>query len=323
MRAIQLTDFGGPDRLVLTEVPDPVPAPGEILIRLTAAAVNRADVLIRSGGYHSAPPLPAVLGAEGAGTVVALGANVADFAIGDRVVSWSSPGHYAELVAVPAEKATRVPDAVDLTAAAALPVASLSAWYCLHELARVAENDTVLITAAASGVGSIAVQLAKHAGARVIAVVGSADKATWVRKLGADEVVDRHESDIPTQVHDLTSGHGADVTLDLVGGPTFRDALRATARAGRVAAMANVALAPTTIDTRDFYPRNIAIHGFQLNDLITHGWDPRPDLDRLLGLVATTHLTIPIDSAYPLSDAPAAHRRLESTTTRGKVVLLP
>ena len=120
----------------------------------------------------------------------------------------------------------------------------------------------------------------------------------------------------------MTGGRGADVVLDLVGGDTFAGSLRAVARAGRVVAMANVALAPSTIDTRDFYPRNVHIHGFQITDLMEHGWDPRPDLAELLDALATGRFTVPIDSTYPLSRAADAHRRLASRAALGKVVLL-
>jgi NADPH2:quinone reductase len=324
MHAVQVREFGSADRLAWVEVSDPTPGPGEIGVQVAAAAVNRADLLFRSGRYHSGPALPAVPGSEGAGTVVAVGAGVDDLAVGDRVVAWGplgAPGFYRELAVVSARRALPVPDGVSLSAAAALPVAWLSAWYCLRHLAAVRAGDSVLIYAAASGVGSAAVQIAKDAGASVIAVVGSADKRAWVRELGADHALDRHEHDVVRETNRITDGRGAAVALDLVGGDSFAESLKAVGRAGRVVAMANVALAPSTIDTRDFYPKNVSIHGFQITDLMQHGWDPRPDLRELLAGVAAGRFTVPIDATFSLEQAGQAHRHLESRDTRGKVIL--
>jgi NADPH:quinone reductase len=165
------------------------------------------------------------------------------------------------------------------------------------------------------------VQIARDAEARVIATAGSADKRAWVRELGADEVLDHRAVDVPAEVRRLTDGHGANVVLDLVGGDTFAGSLRAVARAGNVVALANVALAPSTIDTRDFYPRNVHIHGFQITDLMEHGYDPRPDLRELLTALDTGRFAVPVDTTFPLADAAGAHRRLESRATLGKVIL--
>jgi NADPH2:quinone reductase len=324
MHAVQLREFGPADNLTWVEVPDPAPGVGEILVSVAAAAVNRADLLFRSGRYHSGPALPAIPGSEGAGTVVALGPGVEGFAVGDRVVAWGAigaPGFYGELAVVSADHALPVPAEVDLSTAAVLPVAWLSAWYCLHTLAAMRSGETVLIHAAASGVGGAAVQIAKDAGASVIAVVGSADKQAWVRDLGADVALDRHNADIAEEVGRITEGRGAEIVLDLVGGDSFSTSLRAVGRTGRVVAMANVALAPSTIDTRDFYPKNVSIYGFQITDLMQHGWDPRPDLRDVLAAVADGRFTVPIDSTFSLEQAASAHRRLESRATRGKIVL--
>ncbi|PZS26662.1 MAG: hypothetical protein DLM58_20285 [Pseudonocardiales bacterium] len=323
MRAVLVSEFGAADRLVAATVSDPMPGPTQVLVRQAAASVNRSDLLFRSGHYHGGPDLPAVPGSEGAGTVVSLGPEVDGLAVGDRVVGWGSSGFYAELAAIEAAKVLPVPDGVSLETAAAMPVAWLSAWYCLHHLAQVRRGQVVLVHAAASGVGSAAIQIAKHAGASVIAVVGSSEKEMWVRALGADEVLDRHADDVVERAANLTDGRGVDVVLDLVGGATFAESLRAVGHTGRVVAMANVALATSTVDTRDFYPNNVTIYGFQFTNLQRHGWDPRPDLQTLLDAVAVGQFTVPIDSRFALADAVAAHQRLESGLTRGKVVLTP
>jgi NADPH2:quinone reductase len=239
-------------------------------------------------------------------------------------VGWGAtgePGFYAERVVLPADHVLRVPAGVDSASAAALPTAWLSAWYCLHELGGIQAGEAALVTAGASGVGSAAVQIAKDAGATVIATASSPEKRAWVHELGADAVLDHRPEHLARELADLTQGRGADVVLDIVGGATFGACLRTAARAGRVVALANVALEPSTIDTRDFYPRNLHIHGFQITDLMEHGWDPRPDLSALLRAVAEKRFTVNIDSTFPLSAAPDAHRRLSSRAVMGKVIL--
>lgn len=215
----------------------------------------------------------------------------------------------------------RIPPNVSMTAAASLPIAWLSAWHCLRALADLRAGETVLIHAAASGVGSAAVQIAKDVGATVIGVVGSADKQRWISELGADHTLNRREADIVAEVERITEGHGAHVALDTVGGEAFAQSLKAVGAAGRVVALANVALAPSTIDTRDFYPKNVRITGFQLTNLMRTGWDPRPELRELLDAVHNGRFTVPIDTIYRLADAAKAHLLLESGNTLGKVVL--
>ncbi|MFI1364621.1 zinc-binding alcohol dehydrogenase family protein [Streptomyces griseochromogenes] len=329
MRAVRIEEFGGPEVLVPVEVPDPVAGPGQVLVRVAAAGVNRADALVRAGRYHRAGRPPLIPGVEAAGTVAAVGEGVTGFRVGQRVMALDgidSPGFYAESAAVSATQVTALPDGVDLTEAAALPVAWLSAWYCLRRLAKVTQGDTVVIKAAASGVGTAAVQIAAEAGARVVALAGSAEKAAWAGRFGAADVVDtsRHADEAEVEeVLRLTGGRGADVVLDTVGGRAFGRSLRETGHGGRVVALANVALEQSILDTRDFYPKNIAILGFQLTNLQIHGWDPRPDLRELAERVAAGVYRVPVETVLPLSEARAAHERLESRDNRGKIVLTP
>jgi NADPH2:quinone reductase len=327
MRAVQIKAFGGPEVLIASELPDPVAGPGQVLIAVEAAGVNRADVLTRSGRYHRAGQPPLVLGLEGAGTIAALGPGVTGLHVGQKVLSQGAadaPGFYAEKAVVAAERVTVVPEAVSVFDAAALPVAWLSAWYSLHRLGHVQAGQIVLIHAAASGVGSAAVQLAAAAGARVIAAAGGPAKTEWVATLGAADVLDSRElsgEQLVQRVTELTDGHGADFVLDTVGGEVFAQSLKAVAYAGTVVAMANVALASSTIDTRDFYPKNATIHGYQATNLIEHGYDPRPDLEQLLALLADGSVHVPIDAVYGLDDVADAHRRLEDRAILGKILL--
>lgn len=327
MQAVVVREFGGPEQLLLAEFPDPRPGPGEVAVAIVAAGVNRADVLARAGRYHRAGPPPLVLGLEGAGTVVAIGDQVTDLAVGQQVVAWGAtnePGFYAERVAVPADHVLPIPHGVDVRAAAALPTAWLSAWYCLRRLADVQAGEFVLVHAAASGVGSAAVQIAVDAGATVIATAGSPAKADWARELGAHHAFDTSSvssEQIIEGVVQLSGGNGADVVLDTVGGQTFADSLHALSYGGRLVAMANVALESSTIDTRDFYPKNARLLGFQITSLSEHGYDPRADLAELLDALATHRFTVPIDMTFPLSRAGEAHTYLEQRANRGKVLL--
>lgn len=324
MRVVQVAEFGPAQNLTLAEEPDPTPGPGQLLVDIAAAGVNRSDLLFRSGRYHSGPPLPAVPGGEGAGTVIAVGADVDGFAVGDRVVAWggpNAPGFYRERALVDPNRAVPVPANVSLAAAASLPIAWLSAWHCLRVLADLRAGETVLIHAAASGVGSAAIQIAKDIGATVIGVVGSAAKQHWISDLGADHTLNRREADVVAEVGRITEGRGVQVALDAVGGEAFAQSLKAVGANGRVVALANVALAPSTIDTRDFYPKNVRINGFQLTNLMRTGWDPRPELRELLESVHNGRFTVPIDTTFPLADAAQAHLLLESGNTLGKVVL--
>lgn len=327
MRAVRIEEFGGPEVLVETEVPDPVAGPGEVLVRVAAAGVNRADALLRAGVYHSTGRPPLIPGAEAAGVVAALGEGVTGFAVGQRVVALSgvkSPGFYAELAAVPVTQVVALPDGVELTEAATLPIAWLSAWYCVRRLAQVTKEDTVVVKAAASGVGTAAVQIAAESGARVIALAGSAEKAAWAGEFGAHITLDTSAYPDEAEVEEvlrLTDGRGADVVLDIVGGAAFARSLRQVGHGGRVVALANVALAPSTIDTRDFYPKNAAILGFQLTNRQRHGWDPRADLRELAERVAAGAYRVPVETVLPLAQARAAHEQLERRENRGKIVL--
>lgn len=327
MRAVRIDEFGGPEVLVEVEVPEPVPGPGEVLLRIAAAGVNRADALVRRGVYHRAGKPPLIPGAEASGVIIEVGEGVEGLEAGQRVVALDagkSPGFYAELAVVPATQVVALPDGVSLVEAAGLPIAWLSAWYCLRHLAQVGKDDTVVVKAAASGVGTAAVQIAADAGARVIALARSAEKAAWAGQFGADVTVDTsaHPGDAEVEeVLRLTDGRGAEVVLDTVGGAAFGRSLRQVRQGGRVVALANVALEPSTIDTRDFYPKNVTIHGFQLTNRQLQGYDPRADLRELADRVAAGVYRVPVETVLPLAQARAAHERLEDRANRGKIVL--
>jgi NADPH2:quinone reductase len=325
MKAVRIEEFGGPEVLQTADIPVPVPGEDEVLIELRASGVNRADVLTRGGGYHAAAQPPIVPGFEGSGIVREIGSAVTSVSIGDRVLAFGGrPGFYAEYVAVPQGRVVRAPEDLDWDSAAALPVAPLSAWYCLRRLAQLRSCEKVLIWAAGSGVGDAAVQISKHLGASVIAIAGSNEKVAWALENGADEGINRAREDVLGRTREITGGEGVEVVLDTVGGRVFGESLKLTGHGGRVVALANVALEESTIDTRDFYLKNVTICGFQIINLMQHlGYEPRGDLEELADLVARGKLKVNVDKVFPLEGVGDAHRYLERRQNRGKVMIYP
>lgn len=321
MRAVLVRSFGGPEVLELACVDRPPLAAGHVRVALRAAGVNRADVLLRTGAYHGAEP-PARPGLEAAGVVTELPAG-ASYAVGDRVLLFADRSGLYATEACPSERAIcPIPDGVGFAEAAALPINWLTAYYCVRELIGIERGEDLLVLAAASGVGTAAVQIAARQGARVLAAASAPEKLDLARRLGAAEAIDYRSEDLVQETLRLTGSKGADGVLDAVGGRRFAQALKALAPFGRVAQLANVTLEDSAINTRDFYPKNARIFGFQLGKLLASGrWDPAPAMRAILAEVASGHYRPVIDSTFPLARAADAHRHLESRAARGKIVL--
>ena len=237
MRAWQVERIGEPrDVLTLTEVPDPEPGAGQVLVRVLGAAANFPDVLMCRGGYQVRPPLPYTPGVELCGEVVAAGPGVTAVAVGDRVIGGPAMpyGAFAELALMNAAAALPAPPGLDDAEAAAFFITYQTGWFGLHRRAQLAAGETLLVQAAAGGVGSGAVQLGKAAGARVIGVVGGERKAEVARSLGADVVIDRLSQDFVSVVKDVTGGRGADVVYDSVGGEAYTRSTKCVAFEGRI-----------------------------------------------------------------------------------------
>ena len=323
MKVVQFEEFGAPEVMHVAEISPPTPDSKELLIEVRASGVNRVDILTRSGAYHQASQLPMIPGLEVSGVVLEAGSEVVDFKAGDRVLaSEVRPGGYAEQIVAAADRVVRIPEAVNWDAAVALPTAWLTAWYCMRNLAQLEAGETVLIQAAASGVGDAAMQIAKFLGAKVIAATGSDEKVSWSLKNGADWGINYEEQDIVEEIQSITEGKGVEVVMDVVGGRIFPASLKAVGHGGRVVALANVTTEDSVVNTRDFYPKNATIYGFQIINLKIHtGYDPRPDLKELLRLVADGKLRVHVDRSFSLANAAEAHRYLEQRQNRGKVVL--
>jgi len=237
VKAWRVAELGEPrDVMNLQEVPDPQPGAGQLLVRVLGAAANFADALICRGLYQVKPPLPFTPGLELCGEVVALGPETAGFAVGERVIGAASltAGGFAELALMDAATTFPAPDSLDDAQAAAFYIAYQTGWLGLHHRAHLQPGETLLVHAAAGGVGSAAVQLGKAAGARVIGVVGGPEKAQVARTLGADVVVDRHTDDFVQVVKDVTGGRGADVVYDPVGGDSYQRSTKCIAFEGRI-----------------------------------------------------------------------------------------
>ncbi|HEX4251064.1 MAG TPA: zinc-binding dehydrogenase [Pseudonocardia sp.] len=335
MKAIQMTEQGGPDVLRLVELPDPQPGPGQVLIKVEAAAVNFSDLMRRRGDVYPVPtPLPFVPGAEVAGTVAATGEGVDGLAVGTRVfgtVGADGSGGYAELALAYAPSLIPIPEGLASDAAAGIVVSGLAATVILHDAARVADGDTVFVPAAAGGVGSYAVQIAKLLGAgRVIAGAGTPDKREIALGLGADEAVGYREPGWTDRVLELTGGRGVDVALEMHGPGHLGQTLRILAPFGRLISYGSVAGSVHGLDPADLVPLlydpapGQILTGFNLGAWFQY----RPEvtvasLQRLVGWIASGRLRAPEAHAFPLADAAEAHRRLETGATTGKIVLKP
>ncbi|MGW4696515.1 quinone oxidoreductase family protein [Kitasatospora cineracea] len=320
MQAIRIEEHGGPEVMRWTELPDPVPGPGEVLVRPAAVGVNYMDVGARAqGGPGWAAP--AVLGVEGAGYVTALGAGVEELAVGDRVAWFYHPGSYAELLAVPAAALVKVPDGVSDEVAGGLLMQGLTANHLTTETYPVAPGSTAVVHAAAGGVGQLLTQLVKARGGSVIGLVSRAEKAAVAERAGADHVLVHSGGGFEQQVRELTGGRGADVVYDGGGADTFASS-QLSLRPHGVHAYYGPFMGVPTLRPTDL-PNSILLS----YPVVHHHVATRADLVRRTGelfdLVLDGRLTQRITGRYPLADAARAHADLESRRTTGKLLLLP
>jgi NADPH2:quinone reductase len=327
VRAIEATAAGGPDVLTLVELPDPEPAADEVLVRVAAAGVNFIDTYRRSGAYPM--PFPHVVGTEGAGEVVAVGADVSEIAVGDRVAWSTSRGSYAELQTVRESHALPVPAGVSDEVAGALLLQGLTAHYLTTSTFPVAPGHDVLVHAAAGGVGLLLTQLAAQRGARVIATVGSADKERLAREAGANDVIRYRElddltHDLPAEVRALTGGRGVHAVFDSVGKDTFDASLASLQRRGMLVLFGASSGAVPPLDPQRL---NAAGSLFLTRPKLDDHTATRDELTwragELFEAVLAGTLDVQIGATFPLADAADAHRALESRSTTGKVLLLP
>lgn len=326
MRAVQISRFGGPEVFEVVEVPTPVSATGQLLVRLRAIGVNLADTLTRMDRYAVTPPLPAILGAEAAGVVETVGAGVDGFSVGQRVavplfVS-NSLGAYAEFAVIDAGLAVPLPDAISFEQAAALMIQGLTALYLTRQAPP--KGKTVLINAAAGGVGSLLVQLAKRAGATtVIAGASSHQKLKFACSLGADSGVNYTEQNWTEELRRVTGGNGPDIIYESVGHEVTTSSLAALAPLGQIAIYGALNIQDFQFGVPELLGlifKNQSLTGFAFAPLLTPE-GLRAGLRELFDLVTKGELKVTIGGRYPLTEASAAHRALEGRGTTGKLVL--
>jgi NADPH:quinone reductase len=325
MKTVRFHATGGPEVLRYEEVPDPKPGPGEVLVKVEAVGVNFADVLRRRGDDYPEPsPPPFTLGGEIAGTVAALGAGTTKLAVGDPVYATPRIGGYAQYVVVPAATVVPLPDGISPVEATTLVVQGLTAALALRHSARMAFGDTVLVEAAAGGVGSFAVQLARTWGAStVIGAASTPGKRASVLELGADMVVDYTQPGWADQIRSMTGGKGVDIILEMVGGEVVAQALDALAPFGRMVVYGQASGKPALVNPQRLVTDNQSVTGFYIGGFFRHPDIIERTLSELVALVGAGRLKLPVGTVLPLSEAVKAHRMLEGRQTIGKVVLQP
>lgn len=323
MVAIDPAEPGGPEVLRAVERPVPRPGPNEVLIRVTAAGVNRPDLLQRAGAYPPPPGAPSILGLEVAGSVAALGAEVTAVLPGQPVCALLAGGGYAEYVVAPAGQCLPVPHGLSMAEAAALPETMFTVWTNLFERAYAVEGETVLVHGGTSGIGTMAISLCRLFGIKVIVTVGSDEKAQAALAHGATQAINYREEDFVARVKELTGGKGVEIVLDMVGGDYVARNLKCLAEEGRHVSIAVQRGAEATIPLWDVMRRRLTLTGSTLrprdtgfkslvaDELARTVW-PRIEDGKLRPLM---------DRSFPLADAAEAHRRMEAGEHIGKIVL--
>ncbi len=322
MRAIRIHQIGGPEVLCSEDVPVPEPSSGQARVKLEASGINFIDIYHRTGAYKGA--LPLTLGQEAAGVVDAVGPDVTDVSVGERVAYTSVQGAYADHAVVPTWRLVPIPTGVSTQQAAAVMLQGMTAHYLTHSTYPLTPNDTVLIHAAAGGVGLLLVQIAKRLGARVIGTTSTEEKAQLVRAAGADDVILYTHQDFESEVKRLTHGRGVDVVYDSVGKTTFEQSLNCLRARGYMVLFGQSSGAAPHID-----PQTLQHKGslFLTRPTLIHYARDRGELTTrvsdLFKWIAAGELNVLIDKTFPLEQAADAQRYLESRQSKGKLLLIP
>lgn len=322
MKAIQVSQVGGPEALTLVDLPIPTPKPNEALVQIKAAGVNFIDVYFREGRYPA--PLPFINGQEAAGVVTEVGSEVSNVAVGDRVAYTSALGSYAEYAAVPAARLVKVPDALTFEQAAAAMLQGMTAHYLVHSTYVLKQGETALVHAAAGGVGLLLVQMAKKIGARVIATAGTEEKAQLARDAGADECIVYTQADFETETRRLTDGKGVHVVYDGVGKATFDKDLEVLMPRGYLVLFGGASGAVPPFDLIKLSQKGSL---YVTRPTLNHYTATREELEwrasEVMQMIAVGDLKLRIHKVYPLAQAEQAHRDLEGRKTTGKLLLQP
>ena len=321
MKAIRIHKFGSSeDVLQYEDVPVPEPAAGELLIKVEAASLNRADLGLRKGTYRISPDaLPVIPGREFAGTIAKAGGNITGFNVGDRVVAYTGTGGYAEYAIAKAPEVRLLPSGVTFLQAAALPTVFLTAWFGLSEDGKLKSGEWLLVQAGSSGVGTAAIQIGKHLGAKVITTTGSEDKTLKLRQLGADVAIDYNKSDFAPAVMRATADRGVDVVLEMIGGAVYEKSLQVLAPGGRLVSIGGAF--GTIPDPAPELSEGRKATRFSITNYLKAKPQDFQQLDTILKLVEERKFQAVIGKTFPLNETRAAQRYLEERDHFGKVML--
>ncbi|MFE9311419.1 NAD(P)H-quinone oxidoreductase [Streptomyces sp. NPDC088353] len=324
MHAITIPEPGGPEALVWDEVPDPVPGEGEVLVEVAASAVNRADILQRQGFYNPPPGASPYPGLECSGRIAALGTGVSGWSVGDEVCALLAGGGYAEKVAVPAGQLLPVPDGVGLRQAAALPEVTCTVWSNVFMVAQLRPGETLLVHGGSSGIGTMAIQLARAVGAKVAVTAGTKEKLERCAELGAEILINYREQDFVEEIRRATNGNGADVILDNMGAKYLDRNVQALAVNGRLAIIGMQGGAKGELNIGTLLGKRAAISATSLRarPLGEKAAIVAAVREHVWPLFADGHVRPVVDQELPMSDAAAAHRILEESGHIGKVLLV-
>jgi NADPH:quinone reductase len=322
VKAIQFTEVGGPDVMKIVDIPKPELRPKMVRVRNHAVGINFADNFFRQGTYLVRPKLPDTPGMEGAGVVDEVGPEVEGLKPGMRVVGIGLKT-YAEYALFYENQIIPLPDFISFEEGAAFPIQTLTAWFMMHVSHHLTAGQIVLVHSAAGGVGLVAIQIAKAAGARVIGTVSSDAKMAIVKQYGADEVINYETHDFAKEVMRLTDGKGVDLNLDAVGKPTFEKGLECAAPFGHIILYGRAGGPPEKLDVNRLFPKALKVSGFVLFTASSQHHLMRQGTEACFNLMKEGKLKMVIGKTFPLDQAPAAHRFMESRQSVGKLVLVP
>ena len=324
MKAIRFEEYGSPEVLQLVDIEIPIVGDQEVLVEIKAIGVNYADTARREGKYVVPTPLPFIPGAEVAGVITEVGRDVKRYKRGMRVVSLIESAGYAEYVNIHEMALAPIPDGVEFVDAVALPLQGQTAYHILKTMGRLQKGETVLVHAAAGGVGAIAVQLAKIFGAgKVIATASNDEKLAHAKEMGADHLVNYTEEGWELKVRELTDGKGVDVALEMVGGEIFRNTLKCLAPFGRVVVFGAASGEQSALYAGELMRRNQSVIGFFLPQIMKNYDMYQASFKELLGFIESGDLKLTIGGTYSLEEAADVHRLLQGRQTMGKLVLVP
>jgi NADPH2:quinone reductase len=319
MKAVRIHAFGGPEVVTYEDIPKPTPKEHEVLFKVTSTCMNYADVQWRLGNYVDRT-LPATLGREAAGIIEAVGPGVTTLKIGQPIMA-RSPGGHAEYAIARVENLFPCPAGLDMAQAGGIPIIFLTAYHLLRSMKRLQPGDTVLVQAAASGVGTVLIQLCKQWGFRSIATASTEAKLELARQLGADETVNYATHDFEPEVKRLTNGVGVQLALEAVGGEVAEKSMRCLAPFGYLVNYGNASNTPASLPLASFR-ENRAAMGFSLTANVP-GRDNQAAMGELLGLIMDKKVRLIVDRVLPLSEAAKAHAHLSNRGAMGKVLLVP